>query len=403
LPAARFGKTLDSAGIGLRTESTPPAPIAAPVAANHCRSTVLDYQWPADAHKEFSKRSFHGREEIHTMRQGLKVWVATAFSMVLLCAPGVCSATSCTTQAALLPQDRDALTAAGGRLAVAVAEQDYAQLKAALLPAAATEWEGIRGVVESAAPLLKGAQIQLRNLYLLDAASLTAPSDTQFFCSNVSGSLTVTLTMRTLPPGRYAVVLADAASGAQSGQLGFILAWGTDGATPGWRLGGLTVSPGSFEGHDGVWYWARARELARGDQGKIDSWSAWYTYEAARTLLVPVNFLSSPNLEKLGQEQAQIKNPPQNAFPYSVPDGTRTWKIQSLALDATLLHADLGITYESTGVTDPAAVRTEAMAVMSALLKAQPGLRANFHGLWAYAVRDGKRTPVIELPMAQIP
>jgi len=72
-------------------------------------------------------------------------------------------------------------------------------------------------------------------------------------------------------------------------------------------------------------------------------------------------------------------------------------------LDMTLRQSDLGVTYESTGVTDPAAQRTEAMAVMSALVKARPGLKENFHGMWAYAVKDGKPTPVIELPMAQIP
>ena len=68
-----------------------------------------------------------------------------------------------------------------------------------------------------------------------------------------------------------------------------------------------------------------------------------------------------------------------------------------------LREPDLGVTYESTGVTDPAAVRTEATAVMSALMKAQPGLRGSFHGLWAYAMKDGKRSPVMELPMGQIP
>ena len=88
---------------------------------------------------------------------------------------------------------------------------------------------------------------------------------------------------------------------------------------------------------------------------------------------------------------------------HTLPDGPRTWKIDAVWLDPTLLHADLGVAYESTGVTDPAAQRTEAIVVLSALLKAQPGLRENFHGLWAYAVKDGKRTPVIELPMAQIP
>jgi hypothetical protein len=43
-------------------------------------------------------------------------------------------------------------------------------------------------------------------------------------------------------------------------------------------------------------------------------WSAWYAYEAARLLLLPVDFLSSPNLEKLNQEQAAIKNSPQTPF-----------------------------------------------------------------------------------------
>ena len=323
-----------------------------------------------------------------------KGWAAA----VLLAVPTVSLAANCTTQAELQPQDRDSLAASGGRLSEAVVQQDFAALQAALLPAESQEWDGIRTGVEQAAPLVKGGQVQLRSLYLLDATTLAAPADTQFFCSNASGSLTVSITMRALPPGRYAVVLADAAGAPLAGQLGLILAW-QGGSAPGWKLGGVSVRQGMFDGHDGVWYWSRARDLAKTDT----SWSAWYCYEAARSLLLPVDFLSSPNLEKLGTEQAQLKNSPQEAFPYTIPDGPRTWKIDSIHLDTSLHQADLGVTYESTGVTDPAALRTEAIAVMSALLKAQPGLRENFHGLWAYAMKDGKPTPVIELPMAQIP
>ncbi|MGA2833919.1 MAG: hypothetical protein ABSE55_12685 [Terracidiphilus sp.] len=334
------------------------------------------------------------------MRLSSKGFAATVAVLVFL-APMACRATSCTTQAALLQQERDALTAAGGRLAVAVAEQDMAALKAALLPAVTQDWEGISSEAQVGAVLMKGGQIQLRNLYLLDATSLSAPADTQFFCTSASGSVTVTLNMHALPPGRYAVVLADAAGAPYAGQLGFILAW--DGPAVGWKLGGLTVRPGTLDGHDGVWWWSHARELARTNQDKIDGWSAWYAYETARMLLLPMDFLSSPNLEKLGTEQTSIQNSPQSAFPLTLPDGPRTWKIDAVRLDPTLLHADLGVDYESTGVTDPAALRTEAIVVLSALLKAQPGLRENFHGLWAYAVKDGKRTPVIELPMAQIP
>jgi len=120
-------------------------------------------------------------------------------------------------------------------------------------------------------------------------------------------------------------------------------------------------------------------------------------------VLLPVDFLSSPNLDKLHQEQSQVVNGPQAAFPYKIPDGDRTWKVTAVLFDASLRQPDLAVVYESTGVTDPAAQRTEAMAVLSAFLKTQPGLRQNFHGLWAVASVGAKQTPVMELPMEKIP
>ncbi|HKN22085.1 MAG TPA: hypothetical protein VJX73_11740 [Terracidiphilus sp.] len=330
------------------------------------------------------------------MKFGMRLRWTILMALALLLTPWAGWAASCTSEPQLGSLDRDALSAIVTKLANAVTAQDESTLQAALLPQEAAQWDGIRATVEQAAPLLKGGQFQLRDLYVLDASEQTAPMDTQFFCSNASGSLTVTVNMNDLPPGRYAVVLADAAGAPLAGQIGLILAW--DGAAVAWKLAGLTIRPGVFEGHDGVWYWVRGRSLA-----KADPWSAWYSYDAARYLLLPVDFLSSPNLEKLRQEQALIMPSPQNAFPLSLPDGDRTWKIEAVGFDPTLREADLGVVYQSTGVTDPAALRTEATAVLSAFLKTQPGIRANFHGLWAYAEKDGKRSPVMELPMGQIP
>lgn len=326
--------------------------------------------------------------------QGGKWFVLGALSAVLLGMPVTGHAVSCTTQAEMSAADRDAVAGAGMRYAQAVMTDDGTTLQSGLLSSVKQQWEGIRGAVDAAAPLMKGGQIQLRSLYLLDATSLNAPADTQFFCSSASGNMTVTISMRGLPQGRYALVLADAAGAQLAGQIALILGW-EDNA---WRVGGVFVRPGKLDGHDGVWYWQRGRELVQAG----DPWSAYFAYETARYLSVPVDFLSSPNLEKLGQEESQIKNSPAEAFPYSLPDGARTWKIDSIHLDTSLRQADLGVTYESTGVSDPAAMRTEASAVMGALLKAHPALRDNFHGLWAYASKDGKVTPVIELPMAQI-
>jgi len=333
----------------------------------------------------------------HTARGAIRFGAPLMACSALLLAPAASHAVSCTSQAELTAADRTALAAAGQQLAAGVMNQDFAALQAALLPTEASEWNAIHEAVEDSAPLMKGGQIQLDDAYLLDATSLTAPEDTQFFCSNASGSLTVTITMRALPPGKYAVMLGEAKDAPLDGQFGLILAWDPD--TPsGWKLAGLSVHQGKFDGHDGVWYWARARALAG-----ADPWSSWYLYDLARYMLLPIDIVSSPNLQKLDTEQSELKNSPKDAFPVSLPDGPRTWKIDSIDVNTILNQADLAVTYESTGVTTPAAQHTEAVAVLSALLKAQPGLRESFHGLWAVAQFNGKKTPIIELPMAQIP
>ncbi len=318
---------------------------------------------------------------------------------LLMMVPAAGFAASCTTQAAMTPEVRGTLASIGEQLSDAVLRQDTSALQSVLLPAMTGQWEGIHDAIENAAPLVKGGKVQLRNMYLLDASSLTAPSDTQFFCSNANGSMTVTISMRALPPGKYALILSDANGAALAGQMGFVLVWDVTG-TPGWKLGGFSARQGEFNGHDAVWYWTRARELAQSNL----PWAAWYTFEAARYLELPVDFLTSPNLDKLVQEQSQIKGgPTADTFPYSVTSGDRTWRIDGVRLDASLHEPDLGVSYESTGSTDPAVLRTEAIAVLGALLKAQPGLRENFHGMWAYASTNGKVTPVMELPMGQIP
>jgi hypothetical protein len=324
-------------------------------------------------------------------------WSGLVALVLLAPAPGF--AVTCTTQAELTAQDRGTLASIGEQLSDAVIRQDTSALQSVLLPSLANQWEGIRGAVEQAAPIVKGGKAQLRNIYVLDASSLAAPADTQFFCSNANGSMTVTINMPGLPPGRYAIVLSDAAGAALAGQMSFVLAWEQTGAS-GWKLGGFSAREGMFNGHDGVWYWTRARELARSNM----PWAAWYCYDAAHYLELPVDFISSPNLDKLTQEQNRIKDAPTaESFPASVTTGDRTWKINAVRLDATLHELDLGVTYESAGNTDPAVARTEAIAVLGALLKAHPGMRENFHGMWAYASTNGKVTPVMELPMAQIP
>jgi len=317
-------------------------------------------------------------------------------AVALFAAPAAILAATCTMQDEMHPPDQAAIADAGARLLQAIAGQDETTVKAALLPAEAGDWSGIQSAVQQAAPITANGHLQFRDAFLLDASMQPAPADTDFFCTNASGSMNITLSMRNLPPGRYAVLLADALGSPLAGQVGLVLAWNPQASQ--WQLAGLSVRPGALDGHDGVWYWKRARSLAT-----ADPWTAWYDYDLAAYLQLPFDFISSPNLQKLRDEQQKINPAPHTAFPLTLPQGDRSWKIDSVNIDTSLRAADLAVIYESSGVTDPAAQRTEATSVLTAFLKTQPGIRANFHGLWAVAVKNGQREPVMELPMAQIP
>jgi len=311
-------------------------------------------------------------------------------------------ASSCTAEASLQPADRDALLAAGNSIAGAVSAQSFDQLQASLLPAVTGDWESIRGVAQAAAPILKGGKVNWGDGYLLDATDLKAPADTQFFCSLADSSTTVTVSLRGLPAGRYALLIGDYEGAPLAGQMALIL--GTDATVGGkWKLGGLFVREGALDGHDGVWYWRHARELAV----KKAQWSAWFSYDIARSLLLPVDFVSSPNLEKLNREQSQLGPDPAETLPVTVVgtgvNAGKNWRITGLRLDTALHEPDLGLVYEGTGLTDPQAERNEAIGVMSGFLKLHPELRENFHGLWAYAENDGKRSYAVELAMHDIP
>jgi len=312
------------------------------------------------------------------------------------------SAVNCTTQGSLQPADRDALLVASNSIADAVASQNFELLQADLLPAVTGDWDGIRSAAQGAAPLFKGGKVYWGDGYLLDATDLKAPADTQFFCSNADSAATMTISLRNLPAGRYALLIGDYEGAPLAGQLALIL--GTDATAGGkWKLGGLFAREGSLEGHDGIWYWRHARELAT----KKAEWSAWFSYDTARWLLLPVDFLSSPHLEKLNKEQSQLGANPLDSLPLTVtgsgPDSGKSWKITALTLDTTLHTPDLAVVYEGTGLTDPMAARAEAIAVMSAFLKLHPELRENFHGLWAYSEKDGRRSYAVEQAMHDIP
>jgi hypothetical protein len=322
------------------------------------------------------------------------------------------SAISCTAQSQIAVPVRTELASAVARLASYAIAGDTASLKASTLASVAAQFDGIAATVDSLAPLLKGAELSIQNLYMLHAEDLKAGEDeAQFFCSVPGSSLLVTITIPQLPPGGYALAIVHATGVAKPQQMGMILARSPEAKStagllmPGWMLAGFFARPLTIAGHDGVWYWSRARELAKAQQ----RWSAYFYYQSAQFLLTPVDFLASPNLAKLDREAAAVRpdgiptgdaaGPPT----MTLTAGDENFTINNLRTDGALGGLDLVVHYNANaGSVDPVFARSQAVDLMQAMLKQHPELRANFHGLWVYADSPGHQSFAVELPMDQI-
>ncbi len=358
--------------------------------------------WPR---RQTSLRRLAGRSAVPR----LFVWRQCLLAVLLaavFCQGLPAGAVSCTPQSQIAAGERGELAGAVSRLAGDAISGDIAALRAATLASVAGQFDGIAATVDSIAPGLKGASATIENLYLLHAEDLKQGEDeASFFCSVPGSQLLVTLTIPQLPPGTYALAIVHAVGSAKPVQMGMILARAsTDHLASGaWQLAGFFARPLTIAGHEGVWYWSRARELAKAQQ----RWSAYFYYQAAQLLLTPVDFLSSPNLTKLEHEANTVRPEglpgPEGPASMTISAGDQNFGLTALRPDGALGGLDLVLHYTANaGNVDPVFARAQAVLLMQAMLKEHPELRANFHGLWVYADSAGHQPFAVELPMEQI-
>lgn len=323
-------------------------------------------------------------------------------------------AVSCTSQSELTEPDRTGLAAAARHFGTLVQAGNASAVKAETIPLVASQFGGIASEITTVAPLMSNAVLTVVNVYGLDASDLATPQDqTQFFCGGAN-SPEVVFSIPQIPPGRYAIAMLHATGVAAPQQISFVLARSAQptasGAGPGspavnaalgpWMLAGLYVRPLSAAGRDGLWFWNHARAYAQTKQ----NWNAYFYFQTAATLLVPVDFVSSPNLDKLIKEQNAVA--PEGLpgeKPMTLSAAGHTYSITGLHTDGTLGALDLVIAYQATDNSDPVATRTRNVELMQAMLSQHPELREGFHGLWVYSNAANQRSFANELPMAQIP
>ena len=292
---------------------------------------------------------------------------------------------------------RSTLEQAALALADNVQTGNLAALKAQTLASVVANFSGIAGSVQAVQPFLEHATLTADSLYLLNATDLTSAQEAQFFCGVPASALIVTLTIPNLPPGQYALAIVHATGVEHPQQISMILS-GSSGSA--WKLAGFFTRPMTLGGHSGVWFWRQARGYA----AKKQDWNAWFYYQTAQYLLNPVDFLSSPNLQKLLREaeEAQPSGLP-GEQPMRLSGDGQSYDITNLHTGELAGQLDLIVDFRGAAEPDPVAARAEVTAVMRALLELHPELASAFHGLWVYAYPPGGQPPfALELPMSQI-
>jgi hypothetical protein len=312
--------------------------------------------------------------------------------------PLAAKAASCKTQSQMTAAERDALSNAAKRILGEVKSGDVQALRQNTTPAVAADFAGIASSADALKPLVQQAAITVDSLYTLDSSTDTAgAARTDFYC----GTKVVVLNFTDLPPGSYALAILHASGVPKPQQISLIL---SETADHRWMLGGFFSKPLGEAGHDGLWYWVSARDYAL----RSMNWNAWFYYRVAAYSLQPVEFLSSPNLDKLQHEADRV-------HPNNLPGATPLMLsangsvFQVTAIDTTALFGPLDLevhyvpdTAQTVELRNPLAARKQVTEVMMALLALHPELHGAFHGIWVQADQGSSSVFSLELPMDQI-
>ena len=323
-------------------------------------------------------------------------WIAVS-AILLFESSRYASAATCMPQAEMTPAARSALMNSAHGLVADMQSGNVQALQQDTIPSLAANFSGIANSIQQLRPVIQNATITVDNLYLLDAGdNPAAPTATDFYC----GSPVVTVHFGQLPQGTYALAIVHATGVKNPQQVALILSQ----VNGRWLLGGFFVKPMLTAGHDGIWYWRNARNYV---QSK-DAWSAWLYYQMATNLLEPLNFLSSPNLQKLRQEADQIRPatfPDQHPMVLTVQGVNYT--VNAVSTTTAFGALDLDVRYapdaaEAAQLSNPPSARQQVTAIMSALVELHPSLKQAFHGIWVHAQQGQASLFALELPMAQI-
>ena len=325
------------------------------------------------------------------------------------CVLAACAAAeTCTTQSQMEPAERDSLVRAATSFAQEVQANDAGTIKSNTIPLVAQDFSGIQSSISDTAPHLKTANFAVDTVWVLDATAVQAtngkPADAQFFCNLNRSAAQVSFLIPSLPQGRYALAVVNAAaSNSLPFQLAFLMQRSSSGV---WQLAGFYPRATLAANHDGLWYWRQGREFA----AKKQNWNAWIAYEEAEQLLRPVPFMTSTHLDQLQDEWSKAAPTalsagirPDTPLVIRGKDGAE-YRLTALAADSSLgaPKLDVAVHIAAEPINDPVAARARNLQAARAFVAAYPELRDSFHGVWVFADPPSGSTFASEEPMDRL-
>lgn len=343
-------------------------------------------------------------------QRGLAPALALFFAAIVTVGPPAWAQEACLTASDMGPNAVSTLENTAKRFFQMAAQGDSASLQQNAIPGLASSFGGVEAAVNDHKADFSGAQSAVRPPYVLEAPGTAPVQRAEFFCGIYNSPDRVGFSIPNLPPGTYAVVIQDvtspkgarysltmilqdmsATNAAQNPEAGL--------ATATWKLAGYYVRPETINGHDGQWFWDKARQFKAQNQ----LLNAYYYYIEARQLLSPVDFLGTPQLDKIYDEtqQAVPKDMPVNG-PVDNVIGGQSYKLSQVFPLPVGQELDLVVKYDVPDISNSTQIFQQNMNLIKGFVAKYPEVRSAFDAVVARAVNPQGQDYGSLLPMKDI-
>ena len=307
--------------------------------------------------------------------------------LLLLClALPRAAAQTCSSSAEMDEPTRSAMERTARQFFDYASKGDVFDLKQSASASLGSNFGNIEAVVIDQRSTYAGAQATVRAAYLLETSGATPMARAEFLCGVWGTPSWAIFAINNLPPGRYGLVIQDVST--PKGKYVLTMVLKQEGAA--WKLAGYYSKAAEIGGHDGQWFLSKAREY----KAKGANHNAWFYYLMAWDLTAPVDFISTPRLDKLSDEMQSVRpsDLPTGDHPLALAaSGGRTYQVIQMSALPVDNDLDVLVKYRMPDVSNTQKTFDENMAVIRAIVARYPEFREAFAGVVARATEPSGR------------